>query len=151
MEGQPGVNYWVLRVAGTKKVSSRPRPTGFCFKSVSALLGKTEGRSHQHEDRTSPSEKGTEPSCRVIPAPSVSVVASGSPLHRHTSRGDLRRKVVSRPAVAVCPGRSLRRPGFLLGTSPFWLSGPCFPHQLKRDPCLASLPGAKSDPGCNYP
>lgn len=29
---------------------------------------------------------------------------------------------MSGPAVAVCPGRSLRGPGFPLGTSHFWLS-----------------------------
>lgn len=51
LEGQPGINYWVLRAAGTKKVRSRPRPTGSCFEFVSALVGKAEDRSHQHEDR----------------------------------------------------------------------------------------------------
>lgn len=44
------------------------------------------GLLHRRKERVS-AEAGAEPSCQVIPAPSVPVVASGSPLHRHTSPG----------------------------------------------------------------
>lgn len=57
LERRPPGGYWVPRVAGTK-VSSRPGPTGSCFKYGSGLLGKTEVRSDQDEGRTS-LEKGS--------------------------------------------------------------------------------------------
>lgn len=46
-----GLNYWVFRVAGTKKVSSRPRPMGFCFKYVSALWERQRAEATSRKTR----------------------------------------------------------------------------------------------------
>lgn len=157
-EGWPQGEHWALRAAGTE-VSTRPEPTGSCFKYGSRLLGNTEVRSdqdclmktgllpqkrevvsgswnpeHGRQVTLAPMGGGRGPGCgtRLVPSQAhITSVISGAGV-----ACDVRAR------SPVCPGLA-GDPALAQDLSLLALWAP-LSSSLKRDPCLASLPGTKA-------